>query len=423
MERREFLKMTACGMAASALPGTTSLLFAQDKKKKGADTTPRTLVVIYLRGGMDAINALVPYGDKSYAEIRPTIGVPEKDAEQAPGILKLDDVFGFHPSLKPLMPFWESKKLAPIINAGSPHGTRSHFDAQDFMEYAAPGVRTLKEGWLNRYLRVTKAKAKEEKGEKFNLRAVAMQGLLPRALRGDVAVLAVPERYILNNDKLLDSYKDLYGEQPPGMEGQRTKQDPAVAMGRDTLETLEQYKDLIQKQRGEKKERYPGGYLGAKLQDVATLIHAEAGLEIAAVDVQGWDHHANEGGSTGTLANMLKDLGGAVAAFATDLGDKLDRTLVLVMTEFGRTCRENGNNGTDHGHGGLMLLLGGALQGGKVHGKWSGLAEKSLYEGRDLPASTDFRDVFADALRHHMRCDLPKDFFPDYQPKEIKGLF
>lgn len=418
MDRREFLTVAACCAAASMVP-SARYVFSQDRTKVAAGLN-NTLVVIYLRGGMDAINALVPYGDKTYYEIRPTIAIPKKDDEDGPGVIPLDDTWGLHPSLKALKPYWDSKQFAAIINAGSPHGTRSHFDAQDFMEYAAPGMRTVKEGWLNRYLRVTQKQAEEKKTDRFVLRAIAMQGLLPRALRGSVPVLAVPDKHVLNNDKVLDTFKDLY-QCEKDME--QRPEDPVVNAGRDTLETLERYKDLVEKRKKERKVSYPTGPLSQKLQDIAAVIHADAGLEVAAIDIGGWDHHVNEGGNTGTLANMLKNYAETLDAFAKDLGDRMRNVMVLTMTEFGRTCRENGNRGTDHGHGGVMFLLGGTVQGGKVHGKWTGLAEKALYEGRDLPVTTDFRDVMAEVLRQHMKCDLPKDFFPNYKPNEIKGLF
>lgn len=420
MERREFLKLAAC-CAASSMAPVSRYVFSQDKTKVAAGLN-NTLVVIFLRGGMDAINALVPYGDKSYYDIRPTIAIPKKDDEDGPGVIALDDTFGLHPSLKALKGYWDSKQFAAIINTGSPHPTRSHFDAQDFMEYAAPGSRTVKQGWLNRYLSASKKKADEKKSDKFVLRAVAMQGLLPRALRGHVPVLAVPERHILNNDKVLETFKDLY-EGDKKMDMEKRDEDPVVATGKDTLETLERYKELVEKRKKERKVSYPAGKLSQKLQDIAAVIHADAGLEVAAIDIGGWDHHANEGGNTGTIANMLKNYADALDAFAKDLGDRMKNVMVMTMTEFGRTCRENGNNGTDHGHGSVTFLLGGAIQGGKVHGKWNGLGDKALYEGRDLPVTVDFRDIMGEVLRHHMQFDLPKDFFPNYKPNEIKGLF
>lgn len=404
LTRRDVLKAAA---VAAALP---AFRFAPGRRARN------TLVVIYQRGGMDALNAVIPFGDKLYYEIRPTIAVPPKDGDDGAGVLELDKTFGLHPAMKPLMPYWEQKRFAPVVCVGSPHTTRSHFDAQDFMEYAAPGLRTIRDGWLNRYLAATKPD-----GE-VPIRAVAMQGLLPRALRGQIPCLAVPENRVLKNDKVLDSFEDLYGG-GAGEMGER-KDDPVVESGLDTIETLKAYKEIVEKGAKERKAEYPkNNGLATKLRDVASLIHAGTGLEIACVDVGGWDDHANEGGSTGAMATRLGDLTGAIGAFAADIGERLDSTMVMVMTEFGRTCRENGNSGTDHGHGSTMLLLGGALKGGRVLGDWRGLEEKALYESRDLPVATDFRDVFAEVLRGHMGWDPAKDFFPEYKANKLKGLF
>jgi len=319
-------------------------------------------------------------------------------------VAPLDGTFGLHPSLKALKPHWDAKRFAAIVNVGSPHSTRSHFDAQDFMEYAAPGSRTVREGWLNRYLRATRKK------EAPALRAVAMQPLLPRALRGTHPALAVPDKSVLQNDKVLGMYEDFY----------REGDDPVVSTGRETLETLRAYREIVEKNRKERRTAYPNGRLASKLQDIAGLLHAGAGLEVACVDLGGWDHHANE---ETALANLLREVGDSLGAFAEDLGSHLGSTLVLVMSEFGRTCRENGNRGTDHGHGGVMLLLGGAVRGGRILGKWDGLADRNLYEGRDLPVTTDFRDVFAEVLRGHMAFEAARDFFPEYKPKAFPGLF
>lgn len=415
MERREFLKLMGIGTAATFVPGVGRLLAQEREKTRAASAATNTLVVIYQRGGMDTLNALVPYGDKRYRDLRPTIAIPEANGDDGPGMIKLDSMFGLHPSLQAVKPYWDSKKLAIVVNTGSPSRTRSHFDAQDFMEYAAPDLRTVRNGWLNRYLQATKKKDQDESV----IRAVAMQGLLPRALRGDCPVLAVPEKHVLDNEKVMDSFGEIY--RSDAME--EREEDPVVQSGRDTLETLKRYKAIVDARTKERSVKYPGGRTAQKLRDIASLIHADCGLEVAALDIGGWDHHANEGGNEGVLANMLKDLAEALAAFAADLGDRIERTLVLVMTEFGRTCAENGNRGTDHGHGGLMFLLGGGVKGGKVHGKWTGLEEKALYQGRDLPVHTDFRDVFATVLKEHLKFDPPKNFFPNYSAGEVKGLF
>jgi uncharacterized protein (DUF1501 family) len=414
MDRREFIKVAGVTGLAASLPGT--MTFAQNGKKDG---TRPTLVVIYLRGGMDAINAVVPWNDPRYYDIRPTIAIPDPDDTDG-GVIDLDGTFGLHKNLGALKPWWDSGKLGIIMNVGSPHPTRSHFDAQDFMEYAAPGIRGMRNGWLNRYLQLTQEDADKTQQSEDRIRAIAMQGLLPRALRGDMPVLAVPEKKVLNKERVFDAFKDIYGCKEMTMT--RKDDDPVIETGQNTLEILEVYNKLLSGSK-ERKVKYPDSRLGKKLRDIASVIHAGAELEVACVDYGGWDHHANEGSTYGTIAKMLKDLADSMHAFGTDLGKRMDNTLVLTMTEFGRTCKENGNTGTDHGHGGSMFLMGGGIKGGKVHGKWLGLEDKVLYKERDLPVTTDFRDVFATVLSDHMDFDLPRKFFPEYQPRRFKGLF
>jgi uncharacterized protein (DUF1501 family) len=419
-DRRNFMKWAGCSAAAIGLTGATGphLAFGQEPAPSatGQSSTAAskpTLVVVYLRGGMDAIGALVPYTDDRYYAIRPTIAIPAESA------VRLDATFGLHPSLSALKPWWDAKRLAPIINVGSPHGTRSHFSAQDYMEYAAPGMPGITQGWLNRYLHATRP----EDVESAAMRALAMQGLLPRALRGVYPVLAVPKKRTID-ERNLRLFRKIYGERAGGMGmGERREGDPVVNAGRRTLGALDEYKKIIAHDgAGGGKVKYPEGKIGPQLHDVARVIHAGAGLEVAAIDAGGWDDHANEGGIEGNFADRLAGLGGALNAFATDLGPKLDSTLVLVMTEFGRVCKENGNSGSDHGHGSLWFALGGKVKGGQVLGDWRGLESKALNQKRDLPVTTDFRNVFDTVLREHLRYDVPKDFFPGYTPAAVPGL-
>jgi uncharacterized protein (DUF1501 family) len=417
--RRGLLKATGAGLASFALPRPFRGL---DRILAGGDPPP-TLVVIYLRGGVDALNVIVPYKDDRYYELRPTLAIAPEDSELGPGVVPLDGDFGLHPALAPLKPYWESKQFAALLNVGSPHPTRSHFDAQDFMEYAAPGLRTVRDGWLNRYLDGSHEPARRgEQEEQQGLRALAMQGLLPRSLRGRRAVLAVPEKNVLNDQKMLDLFGPLYGNGMDSMERGSEEEGSVYEAGRSTFETLKFYKRLVGGAGGASGVTYPKGAFPAKLRDLARVIRAGEGLEVAAIDVNGWDTHAGQGATEGTMANLLGALAGGLASFAQDLGPLMEQTLVVAMTEFGRTARENGNNGTDHGHGGMMLLLGGGVKGGRVHGKWTGLEENSLYQSRDLQVTTDFRDVFAELLRGHLDFDLPKDFFPGYRPGRVRGL-
>lgn len=408
LSRRDLLRAAGAGAASlalgGALPAPLGAVLRADEPRPGG---PPALVVVFLRGGLDALNTVIPYADPRYRELRPTIAVAAEAGDDGPGVVRLDDTFGLHPALAGLEPLWRARRLACVLATGSPHPTRSHFDAQDFMEYAAPGLRTVREGWLNRWLQATRGG-----GE---LRAVAMQGLLPRALRGSHPVLAIPEAKLLARaDRVLDLFEDVYGAGEPA-----AADDAVVGAGRETVAALRRYTSIVEAAAA-RETSYPTGRLGQRLRDVASLLHADVGLQVAALDVQGWDHHAGEGGVDGTLAAMLRELGDGLAAFAADLGPRLERTLVLVLSEFGRTARENGNRGTDHGHGGLALLLGGAVKGGRVHGRWDGLDDRALYMGRDLPVTTDFRDVMAAALRGHLGFDPPADFFPAHRPGRLE---
>lgn len=409
--RRDFLKQAAVIGAAAGLSPWQRQLQAAIVQPAG----PSSLVCIYLRGGADWLNMLVPRDDKEYEAARPTLALEEAD-----GLLELDRDWGLHPSFRSLMPLWKEKMLAPICAVGSPHTTRSHFDAQDFMEFAAPGNRTVREGWLNRYLE------ESSKKEESEFRAMAMQELLPRSLRGEFPVLAVPSGMDSKKGaRTLSRFEDFYGEaMPSGNEMERPEDsDPTgiVRSGRVTIDTLRRYQEIVAK--GKSDVKYPRSRFAGRLQSMAKVLKAGEGLEIAGLDYGGWDDHTAQGGVEGRQANRLKDVSDSLAAFCQDLGTQLPRTTIIVMTEFGRTVRENGNNGTDHGHGGGMLVLGGGVNGGKVYGKWQGLKQERLYQGRDLQVTTDFRDVFHSALEGTFGFKPSRSFFPDYKSSRVSGLY
>lgn len=395
------------------------MLFADKDRAKKAGT----LVCIYLRGGCDALNMVVPFGDPRYYQVRPSIAIAAKDQGQEKGVIALDKFFGLHPSMEALYPLWEKKRFAPVINVGSPHPSRSHFDCQDFMEYAAPGERGITAGWLNRFLSAT---AEESESD---FRAVATQALLPRALRGDFPVLAVPDLDRGRNDPL-DVFDEVYQELDAMAMGTREEdtapantEDKILRSGRTTIDAIRRYREIVDKaSTGESK--YPENWFARGLRQIARVIKADAGLEVACLDFGGWDHHIQEGGYEGTMANMLRTLSEGLAAFMADLGDRSERVVCLTMSEFGRTVHENGNRGTDHGHGGVMLAVGGRVNGGKVYGQWAGLEDKNLYEERDLPVWTDFRSIQYEVLSQLFLCQVPKDFFPKYRvnPKDCLGL-
>jgi uncharacterized protein (DUF1501 family) len=406
--RRDLLEQTGmalvAGSAAHVLVG--SVASAAPLKRS---TARPTLVIVYLRGGADALNIVAPYRDKDYLRYRPSLALAQPGSS-AGAVLQLDDQFGFNPNLKELHELYEQGICAPIVAVGSPHGTRSHFDAQDFMERGAPGLKNVSTGWLNRYLQDTKT------SKDANLRAVSLQPLLPRSLRGAYPVLARPEQ---KADQAMALYSQLYMEQPARMGsskgGQQGTKMAVQEFGARTIEQLYELNGVLD-QSDSSGVKYPETGFGRQMRDIAKLIKAQHGLEVTALDYGGWDHHIDEGPVTGQLGKKLADVSGSLGAFAKDLGsEQLKNTLVLVMSEFGRTAKENDNQGTDHGHGGFMLAIGGKLHGKKVYGKWTGLDESQLYEGRDLPVNTDFRIVFAEALHGLFGFDLVKSkLFPDF---------
>lgn len=428
--RRDFLRTSGGAVLGAGMLGALPSLAFGDEKKKEGGARP-TLVSIYLRGGADPLQTIVPWSDPLYHQVRPTIGIQAQDTKDEKGVLKLNNYFGLHPAMEPIHGLFQKGFVAPIVNVGSHHPTRSHFDAQDFMEYAAPGIRTITEGWLNRFLSKT---AKKTDGE---LRAIAMQPLLPRALRGEYQVLAVPG---FDSDTALNTFEKLYAcdedmamekamskkeaemAKLPGSKGEREARASIIASGKTTIKTLRRLKEITSAS-GSTQVNYPGTPFGRQMQALGRIIRADVGLEIAGLDYRGWDHHARQGGAEGQMARMLGDVSASLSAFAQDLGPRFDRTLVLIMSEFGRTVRENGNNGTDHGHGGFMLALGGMVAGKRIYGTWKGLEPKNLWEGRDMPIYTDFRTVFAETLTKLFKFDAyNNNFFPEFRGEPQLGF-
>jgi len=403
--RRTFLAGTGALLATPALGAFHGA--AQERSKERGKPV---LLAIYLRGGADFLNMVVPWKDPIYRSKRPTIALKEED-----GVVPLDAEFALHPALAPLAPLWSSGKLAPVLCVGSPHPTRSHFDAQDFMERAAPGERQVTSGWLNRYLAATKRKGESE------LRAIALQTLLPRSMRGDYPALATPPGLTRELDEgTLTEFEDVYAA-GDGMQGSPEEAGAVLESGRATIETMRQLKELLaNSDKGGGAEGWPKSPFGASLRNLAALANADCGLEVAAVDYPGWDHHIRQGSTDGAQARMLANYAASIAALCTALGPRLDDTLIVTMTEFGRTVAENGNNGSDHGRGGGMLLIGGGVRGGKLHGHWRGLDPKVLADGRDLPVTTDFRDVMAACLASRFGFEAPEGFFPEYKQGKLE---
>ena len=417
MNRRFFLKsggiaLASVGMSLSA-PGFLERVVLGNALPAGKR---KTLIAIFQRGAVDGLNMVVPFGESNYYSARPGIAIPKPDAGNAESAINLDGFFGLHPQMTAFKPLWDSKRLAIVHAAGSPDNTRSHFDAQDYMESATPGMKSTHDGWLNRYLQF-----KEDK-EHSSFRAVAITKTMPRVLQGPAPAVAMSS---IADFGIRDGKAS--GEMQTGFEAMYANKvhDSLVEMGHETFEAVNFLKQANPGQyKPENGAQYPRNPFGTSLLQIAQLIKADIGLEVAFTDIGGWDTHVNQGNSRGQLANLLQQFSAGIAALYQDLGQRMDDVVILTMSEFGRTVRENGNRGTDHGHANAMFVIGNSVRGGKVYGRWPGLSDDKLNEGRDLALTTDFRDVFGEIASRHLNVKDSGAIFPGYSLKSsnFKGF-
>jgi uncharacterized protein (DUF1501 family) len=400
--RRSFIKSAGLGFLALGLP--PSFLVRAAGAQQG--NRGKVLVVVFQRGGMDGLNVVIPFKDRAYYTLRPSIAVAEPAAGEERAI-DLDGYFGLHPALAPLKNIYDKGHLAIVHAAGSPDNTRSHFDAQDYMEIGTPGIKNTPDGWLNRYL-------SEKRLSDSPFRGVAVSPQTPRMLTGAASTLSLSsiEEFRLRNQSMGATLQKLYTQST----------DPLFRQGGNSLFDAMARLRAIESKIPPSSATYPAGRFGNGLKQIARLIKADVGLEIAFTEIEGWDTHVNEGGATGILANRLKDFGAGLAAFHQDLGDRLDDVVIVTMSEFGRTARENGNRGTDHGHANVMFVMGGRVRGGKVYGRWPGLAQEVLYEGRDLDLTTDYRTVCSEAFARHLAQRDMGRIFPGFRLQTTVGL-
>lgn len=415
ISRRFFVKQGALAFAAigaGALFGPdflrSSVLAAETRKGGGGR---RVLVCLFQRGAADGLSMVVPYGDKDYYKLRSDIALaaPTQKAGAA-GVLDLDGRFGLHPALKPLHALYGAGEMAVLHACGNPNATRSHFEAQDLMESGAGSDKNLATGWLNRLIGC----CPEDAAHHSALRAVAMAGQMPRSLQGREEALAIAdlERFGVKSGGAATPVPSMGEGMSSGRVGaakgfediyESAVGDALHGAGRESFAAMDLLKKVDPKRYTPANgAAYPNGAFGKSLRQVAQLIKADVGLEIAFVEIGGWDTHANQGAANGALATRLTELSGGLAALHKDLGSKMSDVLVLTMSEFGRTARQNGNRGTDHGHGTAFFALGGGVRGGRVLGDWPGLSTEKLFEGRDLAITTDYRDFFAEACVRHM---------------------
>ena len=401
LTRRALLKSGACALAAVAAPPRFLVRTAQGAERRG-----KVLVAIFQRGAVDGLSMVSPHGDPAYARARTSIALAPPRRGDGATALDLDGFFALHPSLAPLRAAWDGRTLAIVHACGSPDTTRSHFDAQDYMESGTPGVKSTPDGWLGRAASVLP----RESATPF--RSVALASRLPRSLRGDAGALAMSS---------LDKF-DVRAAPAGARQGFEAMyadsvQDLLHGTGRETFEAVKLLKSAgaarLSPANG---ADYPRGRFGEAMRQIAQLVRADVGLQIAFAEVEGWDTHVAQGAEQGQLSNRLREFGAALAAFGQDLGDRMSDVVVLTMSEFGRTVAENGNRGTDHGHATAMLVLGGGVRGGHVYGRWPGLAPEQRYEGRDLAVTTDFRALFHEVATRHLALPSTAPLFPGWSP-------
>lgn len=426
MHRRVFVKSGALALVTMGLSPRFLRRTAFGMDLPGA-RRGKVLICLFQRGAADALNVVVPHGESAYYAMRPTIAIPRpvRGAVTAAGAsaIDLDGFFGLHPALAPFKTLFDQRLLAIVHAVGSPSTTRSHFDAQDYMETGTPDDKSTVDGWLNRYLAVRGTCAEcdaRTPGSPVGaspFRAVALAPETPRILEGPaptVAMNSLEEFSVRATGTQVERLEALYRTGSP---------DIVHATGTETFDAVRMLRAAnpaqYQPMNG---ADYPRSQFGQRLRQIAQLIKADVGVEIAFADVGGWDTHVNQGGATGQLAQRLDDFSRAIAALVTDLGDRMGDVTILTMSEFGRMAKENGNGGTDHGHAGALFVIGGDVHGGRVYGRWPGLAPEQLYEGRDLALTTDFRGVFSEVAERHLGAQHLDRIFPGFLADSRLGL-
>ena len=411
MNRREFLKLAAATSASLLVPHSRVWAYSNGKE----DPYSKKLIVVLLRGGVDGLNVVAPYADNAYQQLRPRIAL-QRPGDQK-GVIDLDGYFGLHPAMAALMPFWQDKSLAFVHASGSPDQTRSHFDAQDYMESGVPGMKNINTGWLNRLVAELPTKQSP-------VQAISIGPLLPRIMSGPATIATVAQeaksrKMAVDRPAIASAFDQLYS----GRKDELSKvYSEGIAAHKEVSEAMhkaeEEQADPMSREQMLANKGAPlpknFNYFG---RQISGLFKHDPSVQVAFVDFGGWDTHINEGAATGQLANHLTPLANGLADLITGLGPMYKNTQIVVMSEFGRTAKENGNGGTDHGHGNVMWLLGKDIPGGKVYGRWGGLNANALHEQRDLPTTTDFRSVLSSLLGEHMNLSNQQlaKIFPDFQ--------
>jgi len=402
ISRRVFLRDSAVVLSAF---GTSPLWFASASAQGLANsqsTRKKILVVLFQRGAADGLNTIVPYGDPNYRALRPTIALPVPGAPN--GVMDLDGYFGLHPGLSALKNLWDRQMFAVVEATGSPDFGRSHFESQAYVESGTSAVKT-EDGWLNRAMRIDSSPASA-------FRIVSMGPQLPLTLRGEAMATSVGA---LGNIQVGAPVSKVFEKM------YRASVDPVLnTVSGEAFAMLRRVERITaDTNKPAATAQYGSGEVGKGLSQIARMIQSDLGVEAAFVDIGGWDHHTNE---SSLLPSLLNSLATACSAFCRDLGDRMNDIVMVTISEFGRTAFENGNGGTDHGHGNLMMVIGGPVRGGKVYGEWPGLAANQLFQGRDLAVTTDYRDVLGEILTKHMGAQSLENVFPNYAVHKTLGL-
>ena len=404
--RRGFMKNGALALVGtSVIPHF--LMRSVMAEATTAQANNKKLVVLFQRGAADGLNIVIPHGDKNYYSMRPTIAVGQKD------VVDLNGYFGLHPAMAAFKPLYDQGHLAIVHATGSNDTTRSHFDAQDYMESGTPGIKSTADGWLNRAL-VNGPAPNGPGGKPSAFRAVALGTQVPRTLQGKQPAIAVANLADFSvggkgpqTSSISNAFQAMYDESTDSV---------LHGTGQETFEAVKMLKAADPaKYQPAKGVTYPNTSFGNGLKQIAQLMKANIGVEAAFTDIGGWDTHQNQGAATGQLAGRLTEFSSSIAAFWKDMGDDAENITIVTMSEFGRTAKQNGTGGTDHGHANAMFVLGGGVKGGKVYGKWPGLETSQLNEGRDLAVTTDFRRVLGEAAYRSLGSKNMELVFPGAQ--------
>lgn len=413
--RRGFLKSGAIALFATGIGGVPTFLAQAASRRKviGPFKKGKIMVAIFQRGAMDGLMAVSPFTDEHFKAARPGLFMSAAKSAEKP-LIDLDGRFGLHPGMEALMPMFKDKRLAIVHGVGSPNATRSHFDAQDFMESGTPFDKGTTSGWLNRAVGLLGHEAVTP------FQAVSLTSALPKSLYGDHAAVAISDLKDFSIHMRANptaaraasgSFEELYDQ---------TTSSLLNKTGKESFEAMKMLKQSdVRSYKPANGAVYPNSKLGNALKQIAQLIKMDVGLEIAFTESGGWDTHYNQGTLQGTFARNVSDLSRSIAAFWTDIASFQDEVTVMTMTEFGRTVKQNGSNGTDHGRGSCMFILGNDVRGGTVHGSIPLLAKENLEDGRDLPVTTDFRSVFSEVAVKHLKISEGQILFPDWKGNGI----